>query len=790
MANTIKVKRSAVPGKVPTTSDLQLGELAIATYDGKLYLKRDNGTESIVEIGAGSSFSGSYNDLTNKPSIPSALDDLSDVAISSPSSGQVLKYNGSSWANAADSTFSGSYTDLTDKPSLATVATSGAYSDLSGAPSLASVATSGSYADLTNKPTIPSSLDDLSDVAITTPSNGQVLKYNGTVWANATDSTFSGSYTDLTNKPSFATVATSGAYSDLSGIPTLATVATSGLYADLLSKPSLATVATSGAYSDLSGTPTLATVATTGSYSDLLSKPTLATVATSGSYADLTNKPTVPSTLDDLSDVVISTPSTGQVLKYNGSSWANAADSTFSGSYTDLTNKPSFATVATSGAYSDLSGKPTLATVATSGSYTDLTNKPSLATVATSGSYSDLSNKPTIPSALDDLSDVVVTSAAKGQFIVHNGTSFINSRTIEADAATTKPLILKGAASQSANLLEAQNSSATSIFSVGYGGALYAAGAITTDGAITPSNSGFGPKLWNGGQGYSIGLGYGSTVSGSYAIAIGTNAAAGANGLKVSWGYGGVSAVGGNITGLSSGNCGVNETSPGGSLQVTAYAAGVKGFIVKAAASQTANLFEAQNSSGTALVSISSAGAISTSSTLSTTGGITCGGTFTINTNAITSSTDINLTPGSTADRVIFNNLGTTGTSANAVFGSNGGLVKSTSSLRYKTDIETLDPSAAEAVFDALRAVRYKSLASEDPQDVKFYGLVAEEVAEVEPMLVAWANIPSVSETELVPDGVNYDRLGVLLIPIVQKQRQKIAELEARLAAIEAAIAK
>ena len=81
-------------------------------------------------------------------------------------------------------------------------------------------------------------------------------------------------------------------------------------------------------------------------------------------------------------------------------------------------------------------------------------------------------------------------------------------------------------------------------------------------------------------------------------------------------------------------------------------------------------------------------------------------------------------------------------------------------------------------------------MASEDPQDVKFYGLVAEEVAEVEPMLVAWANIPSVSETELVPDGVNYDRLGVLLIPIVQKQRQKIAELEARLAAIEAAIAK
>ena len=38
-----------------------------------------------------------------------------------------------------------------------------------------------------------------------------------------------------------------------------------------------------------------------------------------------------------------------------------------------------------------------LATVATSGSYSDLSGKPNLATVATSGSYTDLSNKPTIP---------------------------------------------------------------------------------------------------------------------------------------------------------------------------------------------------------------------------------------------------------------------------------------------------------------------------------------------------------------------------------------------------------
>ena len=52
MANTIKVKQSAVASKVPTTGDLVLGELALNTYDGKLYAKKDNGTASVIEIGA------------------------------------------------------------------------------------------------------------------------------------------------------------------------------------------------------------------------------------------------------------------------------------------------------------------------------------------------------------------------------------------------------------------------------------------------------------------------------------------------------------------------------------------------------------------------------------------------------------------------------------------------------------------------------------------------------------------------------------------------------------------
>ena len=53
MANTIKIKRSAVAGKAPVVGDLDLGELALNTYDGKLYTKKDNGTASIVELSGG-----------------------------------------------------------------------------------------------------------------------------------------------------------------------------------------------------------------------------------------------------------------------------------------------------------------------------------------------------------------------------------------------------------------------------------------------------------------------------------------------------------------------------------------------------------------------------------------------------------------------------------------------------------------------------------------------------------------------------------------------------------------
>ena len=42
-APIIKIKRSSVPGKIPTTASLPVWEFGINTYDGKVYIQQDQG---------------------------------------------------------------------------------------------------------------------------------------------------------------------------------------------------------------------------------------------------------------------------------------------------------------------------------------------------------------------------------------------------------------------------------------------------------------------------------------------------------------------------------------------------------------------------------------------------------------------------------------------------------------------------------------------------------------------------------------------------------------------------
>jgi hypothetical protein len=50
MPNVLLPKRSTVPGKVPTTGDLQIGELAVNLTDAKLYSRNSGG---VIELGGG-----------------------------------------------------------------------------------------------------------------------------------------------------------------------------------------------------------------------------------------------------------------------------------------------------------------------------------------------------------------------------------------------------------------------------------------------------------------------------------------------------------------------------------------------------------------------------------------------------------------------------------------------------------------------------------------------------------------------------------------------------------------
>ena len=64
MAQTIKLKRSSTPGKVPTTSQLALGEIAINTHDGRIFFEKNDGAATIEHIVTTDSITSGSIELT------------------------------------------------------------------------------------------------------------------------------------------------------------------------------------------------------------------------------------------------------------------------------------------------------------------------------------------------------------------------------------------------------------------------------------------------------------------------------------------------------------------------------------------------------------------------------------------------------------------------------------------------------------------------------------------------------------------------------------------------------
>ena len=151
-------------------------------------------------IGAGTSnFSGSYNDLTDKPTVPQGAVLYNQQTLNDTQKAQARENIG-----AGTSNFSGSYNDLEDKPDIPQKTVSFQAQSLSDAEKQQARQNigagtsnfSGNYDDLSNKPTVPQGAVLYNQQTLNDTQKAQARENIG-----AGTSNFSGSYNDLTDKP-------------------------------------------------------------------------------------------------------------------------------------------------------------------------------------------------------------------------------------------------------------------------------------------------------------------------------------------------------------------------------------------------------------------------------------------------------------------------------------------------------------------------------------------------------------------------------------------------------------
>ena len=311
-------------------------------------------------------FSGNYNDLLNKPTVPSKTSELTNDSSFTTSTQLATK---------ADKIHTHNYNDLEDKPTLF----SGAYKDLTGKPTIPTLTselendsnfTTKAYVEQRITDVATSGEIDLSDYVTTAQLNTKA------------DKVHTHSYEDLTEKPTLF----SGKYADLIGKPTIPTKTS-----DITNDSNFVT--TSQLNTELNKK---ANTSHTHVYSDILDAP----VSFSGNYKDLINKPTIPTKVSDLeNDENFAT--TSQL----NSGLNTKANSTHTHSYTELEDTPTLF----SGNYNDLLNKPKIPAAVS-----DLTNDlnfvdtTALATKSDkthTHSYSSLTDLPTLKTRVSDMDD-------------------------------------------------------------------------------------------------------------------------------------------------------------------------------------------------------------------------------------------------------------------------------------------------------------------------------------------------------------------------------------------------
>ncbi len=97
----IVLKRSSVNGKVPSVGDLSLGEIGINTYDGKIFIKKDDGTESIIDIGKQGEWGSITGVLSSQSDLNSTLAGKQETLVSGTN---IKTINGSTLLGSGDIT--------------------------------------------------------------------------------------------------------------------------------------------------------------------------------------------------------------------------------------------------------------------------------------------------------------------------------------------------------------------------------------------------------------------------------------------------------------------------------------------------------------------------------------------------------------------------------------------------------------------------------------------------------------------------------------------------------------
>ena len=155
------------------------------------------------------------------------------------------------------------------------------------------------------------------------------------------------------------------------------------------------------------------------------------------------------SAINDLSDVVITTPSTNQILKYNGTNWVNGSDTDTGILYTDLSvttaaaGSPALSYNNTNGVFTytppDLTSYITASSTDTftnksgnisqwtndAGYLTSETDSQTLSLSGTTLSISTGNNVDLGVLTLDDFADVQISGVADGQFLTYNNGSVL-----------------------------------------------------------------------------------------------------------------------------------------------------------------------------------------------------------------------------------------------------------------------------------------------------------------------------------------------------------------------------